>query len=165
MLKHFFVLFMQVIEDMRFIVKTVVSLTRDVKILKFKDPAEQYGLSDETVKYGESVLKNYSDDSEGRFDAMARLRGVILQEMDKNSKKTPSYQADLIKEKLLERKIFTEDANGASQCPFVSEYAFREALAGREAVMKTNHKNKITNPDVITIVDYSRPTRVENTKP
>jgi hypothetical protein len=151
------ILFKQLSEDMHFIVKVDASLTRGFKISQFKNVAEQYNLSEETISYGEDLLKAYPETAEGRFEAMARLRGVMLQEMDKLSKKIPGYQADLIKEKLLERNIFTADPNGSPQCPFVSEDAFREALAGREAIMKTSHKNKITNPDVITIVDYSRP--------
>jgi hypothetical protein len=151
------ILFMQLLEDMRFIVKTDAYLTREVKLLRFKEIAEDYGISSETIKYGEGLLKTFEDTSAGRFEAMARLRGVMLQEMDKLSKTTPSYKAEVIKEELLKRKIFTEDADGYSQCPFVSEKAFEEALAGREAVMKTGHKNEITNPNVITIVDYSRP--------
>ena len=151
------ILFMELLEDMRFIVKTDAYLTREIKILRFKEFAKDYGISSETIKYGEGLLKTFEDNSAGRFEAMARLRGVMLQEMHKLSKTKPSYKAEVIKEELLKRKIFTQDADGYSQCPFVSQKAFEEALAGREAVLKTGHKNEITNPNVITIVDYSRP--------
>jgi hypothetical protein len=151
------ILFNQLLEDMRFIVKTETYLTREVKLLRFKEVAEDYGISAETIKYGEGLLNTFVDTAPGRFEAMARLRGVMLQEMDKISKNTPSYKAEIIKEELLKRKIFTQDADGYPQCPFVSEIAFQEALAGREAVMKSGHKNEITDPNVITIVDYSRP--------
>lgn len=151
------ILFTQLIEDMAFVVKTDAYLTRAVKVARFKELCQEYGLSNETIAYGEGLLNNYEETSSSRFDAMARLRGVMLQDMEKASKRTPSYQADLTKEKLLERKIFTEDADGYPQCPFVSEDAFREALAGREAIMKSGNKSKITDPNIITIVDYSRP--------
>ena len=151
------ILFMELLENMRFIVKTDAYLTREIKILRFKEFAKDYGISSETIKYGEGLLKTFEDNSAGRFEAMARLRGVMLQEMHKLSKTKPSYKAEVIKEELLKRKIFTQDADGYSQCPFVSQKAFEEALAGREAVLKTGHKNEITNPNVITIVDYSRP--------
>jgi hypothetical protein len=149
--------FNQLMEDMRFIIKTDSSLTREVKMATFKDVAQDYGLSADIMKYGQELLTKYQDTPAGRFEAMARLRGVMLQEMDKISKSTPGYQADLIKDELVKRKIFSEDEEGNSQCPFVSEEAFREALAGREAVMKSLHKSSITNPNLITIVDYSRP--------
>ena len=150
-------IFTQLMEDMRFIIKTDVHLTREVKKSAFKEVAQDYGLGNETIKYGEELLTKYQDTSEGRFEAMARLRGVMLQEMDKISKTTPDYKSDFLKDELLKRKIFSEDSEGSSQCPFVSAEAFRDAIAGREAVLKSPFKSSITNSHLITIVDYSRP--------
>lgn len=151
------IVFNQVLEDMQFIVKTDAHLTRDVKLARFKELAQEYELSEETIGYGTEMIKNMPETSEGRFNAMARVRGVMLKEMDQISKRTPGYQDESIKDELLDRDIFTEDADGVAQCPFVSEDAFREALAGREAVLKSAHKSKIKDPNVLTIVDYSRP--------
>lgn len=151
------VLFHQVLEEMKFIVETSSYLTRDIKIQKFKELAKGYKLSEDTINYGETMLKNYEDTSAGRFDAMARVRGVMLQDMAEVAKRTPGYEAESIKEGLAERGIFTKDADGFPQCPFVDKDAFRNALAGREAVMKSGNKSSISNPNLITIVDYSKP--------
>jgi hypothetical protein len=84
-------IFTQLMDDMRFIIKTDVHLTREVKKTAFKEVAQDYGLSDKTFKYGQDLLTKYQDTSEGRFEAMARLGGGMLQEMDKISKSSPGY--------------------------------------------------------------------------
>jgi L,D-transpeptidase catalytic domain len=151
------VLFTQLINEMRFVVDTNESLTREIKIMRFKGLAETYKLSPDTIKYGEEILKNYKDNSEGRFEAMARLRGVMLQNMAELASKTEGYEAESIKEGLGIRGIFKADEDGNYECPFVDENAFRDALAGREQVLAGANKSKITDPNIITIVDYSRP--------
>lgn len=151
------VLFNQLIEDMKFVVQTNQYLTRDIKIMRFKSLAEGYKLSSETIQYGEELLKNYADTNEGRFEAMARLRGVMLQDMAKVASSTEGYEAETIKEGLGQRGIFSADADGNFECPFVDKDAFRDALAGREAVLASGNASSITNPDIITIVDYTKP--------
>ena len=151
------VLFEKLMKSMVFITEQQHYPTRESKKIRFKEVAEDYGLSAETIKYGEELLSNYTDTSDGRYDALARLRGVMLQDMEALSKQKDGYQKDLITEGLVERGIFTETDDGAPECPFVSEDAFREALAGREAILKSGDKSKLTNPDQITIVDFSQP--------
>lgn len=152
------VLFNQMMEEMRFIVRSEdPNFNRKVKIERFKDLVKEYQLSEGTLKYGLSLLTKYNDNSEGRFEAMARLRGVVLQEMASLSKIKPSYQRELIKEGLVSRGVFIENEEGEIECPFLSKDAFREALAGRQQVLKSSHKSKILNSNLLTIVDYSRP--------
>ncbi len=151
------ILFSNVYEEMRFIIKDDPYMTRAIKIEQFKQLVKDYQLSGDTLNYGLSLLKNYVDTSDGRFDAMARIRGVVLQDMDKVSKKYSGYQREQIAEGLVKRHIFVEDDDGYPLCPFLSQDAFREALAGREQVMKSINKTKISNPDILTIVDFTRP--------
>lgn len=150
-------LFSQLLEDMRFMVKSSPVLTRSVKRSQFIDIAKNYELSDETIKYGVDLIENHADTNEGRFEAMARLRGVMLQNMEQVSKTKEGYQSEFLKEELMNRKIFVEDENGSPECPFVSQEAFKQALLGRETVLKSSQKSKISNPNLITIVDYTRP--------
>lgn len=151
------VLFEKLMKSMVFITEQQHYPTRESKKIRFKEVAEDYGLSAEIIKYGEDLLTKYDDTSDGRFDTLSRLRGVMLQDMESLSKRTEGYQKDLIAEGLVERGIFIETDDGAPECPFVSEDAFREALAGREAILKSGDKSKLTNPDQITIVDFSQP--------
>ena len=152
------VLFNQLMEEMRFIVRSDdPTFNRKVKIERFKELVKDYQLSEGTLNYGLILLTKYNDTSEGRFEAMARLRGVMLQEMASLSKGKPSYQRELIKEGLVSRGVFHENEDGEIECPFISMDAFRDALAGREQVLKSSHKSKILNSNLLTIVDYSRP--------
>ena len=151
------VLFEQLMKSMLFVTQEQYYPSRESKLNRFKQVADEYGLGEETQKYGLDLLSKYENTNAGRFDAMARLRGVMLQEMEKNSKSKEGYLADKIADGLIERGIFQEDDDGKPECPFVSEDAFKEALAGREAVLKSANGSKLTNPDQITIVDYSRP--------
>lgn len=151
------ILFTQLLDDMRFVVDSSPHMTREVKIKQFKELATNYQLSEETIKYGEEMLANYKDTSEGRFEAMARLRGVMLQDMAKVSASTEGYQADAIKEGLASQGVFSYDDEGNSVCPFVDKEAFNTALAGRDSVLQSSHKGSLSNPDVLTIVDYSKP--------
>lgn len=151
------VLFEKLMKSMAFVTEQQNYPSRESKRNRFKEVAAEYGLSEETIKYGEEILGKYEDNNDGRYDAMARLRGVMLQNMEVLSKQKEGYQKDLVAEGLIERGIFIETDDGAPECPFVSEDAFREALAGREAILKSADKSKLTNPDQITIVDLSQP--------
>jgi hypothetical protein len=151
------VLFEKLMQSMAFVTEQQNYPSRESKKNRFKEVAAEYGLSEETIKYGEEILGKYEDTNDGRYDAMARLRGVMLQNMEVLSKQKEGYQKDLVAEGLIERGIFIETDDGAPECPFVSEDAFREALAGREAILKSADKSKLTNPDQITIVDLSQP--------
>jgi hypothetical protein len=152
------VLFQKVYDDIVFVVQADDSKElRENKIKKFKDLVNRYQLSPETLTYGIETLTKYRDTSEGRFDAMTRIRGVMLQDMDKLVKKSPKIHSELIGEGLVERGIFLVNDNGDPVCPFIGLEAFREALVGREAVLKSPHRSKITHQDIITVVDYSRP--------
>lgn len=151
------VLFVKAMDAMRFVTDNQFFPSRESKVKRFKEIAEEYKLSPETANYGEEMLLKYVDTNDGRFDAMARIRGVMLQDMDKSSKSTEGYMGNMVAEELVSRGIFVEDEKGVPECPFVSEDAFREALAGREAILKSGNKDKLTNLDQLTIVDYSRP--------
>jgi hypothetical protein len=131
--------------------------TREAKLKKFKEVIDSYKLSYEALSYGASLISSYEDSGEGRFDAMARLRGVMIQELARKEKNDPGYLSDVIGMGLVERGVFTESDEGEPICPFLGVEAFREALVGREQVLKSSHRSKIKNPDLITVVDYSRP--------
>jgi hypothetical protein len=152
------VLFNQLIEEMRFMIRSEDPyFTRQIKTERFRELVKDYQLSGDILKYGLNLLATYKDTSEGRFDAMARLRGIMLQEMAAISKNNPAYKRDLISEGLVSRGVFTEDEEGQIECPFLSLEAFRDAVAGREQVLMSTNKTKILNSNLLTIVDYSRP--------
>jgi hypothetical protein len=152
------ILFQKVYEDIKFVVQADDSKeSRENKIKKFKDLVNRYQLSSETLTYGVATLTKYPDTSDGRFDSMARIRGVMLQDLDKLVKRTAKIHSGLIEKGLIERGIFLENDKGDPVCPFIGLEAFREALVGREAVLNSSHRSKIIHQDIITIVDYSRP--------
>lgn len=151
------VLFEKLMKTMQFMTQQQFYPTAQTKKTRFKEVAQDYGLSAETIKYGEELIDKTVDTNDSRFDTMARLRGVMLQEMEGLSKSTEGYKKDIVAEGLVERGIFTESDDGEPECPFVSEEAFREALAGRDAILKSDKKSLLTNPDQITVVDYTRP--------
>lgn len=151
------VLFSQLMEEMRFMIETGDHLTREVKMKRFKEIVQNHKLSPATQAYGEELLNKYEDTPAGRFEAMARLRGVMAQDMAEVAKRTPGYGAQSIQSALAQRGIFATDEDGRPECPFVDEKAFRQALAGREAVLKSANKSAIKNVDLLTIVDYTKP--------
>jgi hypothetical protein len=59
------------------------------------------------------------------------------------------YMNQLIRENLITHNIFSPDGN----CPFLSKDVFEKALQGQRNI----RDNRITNPDQITVVDYTRP--------
>jgi hypothetical protein len=90
-------LFSQLLEDMRFMVKSSPELTRSVKRSQFLDIAKNYQLSDETIRYGESLIEKHTGTNEGRFEVIARLRGIVLQNMEQVSKLKEGYQSEFLK--------------------------------------------------------------------
>ncbi len=127
------------------------------KMKLFKEFTQNYGLSEEVLNFGLDEIKK-SSDPDSRNLAALRIRALVIKEMTKKQQADPTYQSDKIREGLFKHHVFVKHPDTQEiQCPFVSIDAFRKAMAGREAVLKSAQKDKLTNPDQLTIVDYSRP--------
>jgi len=124
---------------------------------RFEELVQKYGWTSDTKEYGLSVLsKSYSSIPE-MMNEIGRVRGLALQNSDRNSKTIKDYMAEDIKFGLAQRGVFTFDDEGEIKCPFMSKDAFLKAVAGREEVLKSGHKGLITKKNLLTVVDLSMP--------
>ena len=131
--------------------------TPEHKMKLFKEFTQTYGLSEDVLNFGLEEIKN-SSDADSRNLAALRIRALVIKEMTAKQHADPTYQSERIREGLFKHHVFVKHPDTQEiQCPFVGIDAFRKAMAGREAVLKSPQKDKLTNPDQLTIIDYSRP--------
>lgn len=122
----------------------------------YQNLADKYKLSPELKNDVLPILNAMGPGTDdNRRKLVAQAKGLMLQDYLKNYRPDASA-ADDVKAELVKNKIFTENANGEIECPFVTKDAFMKAMAGRENVLKA-HGGSLKNKDQLTIVDYSRP--------
>lgn len=120
--------------------------------------ARKYNLSSDVAQDVISQLnqvKGTTQEYENRRTIIAKVRIQLMQDFIKNYKPDESSN-EMLKDALLENHIFTENEEGEAVCPFVSKEAFDKAMAGRKEVLK-KHGASLPNKNLITIVDYTRP--------
>ena len=119
---------------------------------------KKYGLSEnlkEEVLPILSKIGNKVSDYEQNRLFLGQVKGLILQDFIKNYKESFDDKEKLALG-LAQQRIFKLSEDETPECPFVSKDAFDKAVKGQLAVLK-KHGNKITNKNIITIVDYTRP--------
>jgi hypothetical protein len=148
-------LFEYAYRELNFLVKPDLSHTfKEERFLRF---ADEFQLSLATRQYATDLIRNSTSDIRSRSNLMTRVRLTVLQDMNNIAKTKPGYKSEIIADGLAEAAIFGADDEGNPECPFISEDAFYKALQGRENVLRSAHKSKMLNPDLVTIVDYSLP--------
>jgi hypothetical protein len=119
---------------------------------------KKYGLSEnlkEEVLPILSKIGNKVSDYEQNRLFLGKAKGLILQDYIKNYKESFDDKEKLA-QVLAQQRIFKFSEDETPECPFVSKDAFEKAVKGQLAVIK-KHGSKITNKNIITIVDYTRP--------
>lgn len=127
----------------------VGSFMQDLQGLKLEELpplAAKYSLHETVVSQAKVKLE-----ASNVLEAKALLAQNFL-----NSPRTKNQFLPLIKEELAKNHIFTRQQSGEIECPFVAKDAFMKALAGRRNVLSRS-KEQISNKDLLTIVDYTRP--------
>ncbi len=134
------------------------SLNKALNESSFEAIVKKYQLSDQLKSEALPILQDLSlvaPNYEKNRTPIGRIKGLIIQEYLKDYKDN-SNANDKITDELVQYRIFKTDESNKPVCPFVSKDAFDKAMKGREAVLKKFGAN-IPNKNVITIVDYTRP--------
>lgn len=101
-------------------------------------------------------LKYSQTTPERRELLKAQAQALIVQDFFKNYRHNPEFMKAEIMEELSRKNILKKNEVGEIECPFMTKDAFLKALAGRDEVLKS-HGGRIKKKNVLTIVDYTRP--------
>jgi len=149
------ILFNRVSRGLSFITRSDdPTFTRDIRLRYFKAFSQEYSLSPEMTEFGLKLIREQNETPSQRYEVLQRLKGEIAKDLMKTSLINPGIWDELIKDELLSQKIFAEDEEGNSVCPFLSSEAFKKAMSGRAKLIS---KGLVPKTDLLTIVDFSRP--------
>jgi hypothetical protein len=145
----------KVFDDLAFIHSSIESTQN--KLQDFHRLSTRYELGPGVTKDVDRLITNMGPYGDAFRAQAAKAKFLIIKEIMKNAAERDDYLKETLKDQLVAKKIFREDQDGNAECPFPSEDAFNKAVRGQAAILKTNLKGSVTNPNIITIVDYTRP--------
>lgn len=143
-----------------FISSTERYSTNEVKLQRFSAFAKDYSLTPMTSASVTALLEqlplfNYSKDDQRRL-GVAAAKGLILQDLAKQSLAAPTFQVEKIENELVHANIFSEDDDGKLVCPFPAFEAFDKALTGHRNILNATGKT-IKKKTQLTIIDFTMP--------